>query len=65
MPDSCPICHDSSAHKLRAYLQEFDLLALSDHRSVDDKLNCGLDMSPRKHAAASRNEQQTKVLSQR
>jgi hypothetical protein len=32
MTDTCPICHDSSAHKLGPYLQEFDLLSPSDHR---------------------------------
>jgi hypothetical protein len=65
MADTCPICHDSSARKLGAYLQEFGSLSPSDHRSMDDKLNCGLDASPRKHATAPRNEQQTGVLGQK
>jgi hypothetical protein len=65
MIDTCPICTDSSAHKLVTYLQEFGSLSPSDHRSMDDKMNCGSDASSRKHAAALRNEQQTGVLSQK
>jgi hypothetical protein len=65
MTNTCPICHDSLAHKLGAYLQEFDSLTLCDHRSMDDKLNCRSDVSQRNHVAALRNEGQTWVLSQR
>jgi hypothetical protein len=54
MVDTCPICHESSAHKLIAYVQELGPLSPTDHRSVDDKLNCGSDVSPRKHAATPR-----------
>jgi hypothetical protein len=63
--DTCPIYHDSLAYKLGAYLQEFDSLAPSDHRSANDKLNCGSDVSLRKHAAAPRSERQTEVLGQK
>jgi hypothetical protein len=56
MVDTCPICLGSSVHKLRAYPQESDLPSLSDHRSADDKPNYESDVSPRKHAAASRSE---------
>jgi hypothetical protein len=59
MVNTCLICPENSARKLRAYLQEFDLLFLSDHRSVGDKASCGSDASPKKQAAAPRNEQQT------
>jgi hypothetical protein len=54
--DTCPIYHGGSAHKLGAYLQEFDSLSPSDDRSTDDKLSYGSDASPRKRAAAPRNE---------
>jgi hypothetical protein len=63
--DTCPICHDSSEHKLGAYLKKFDSLAPSDHRSVDDKLNCGSDESPRKCVVAPKSERQIGALSQR
>jgi hypothetical protein len=56
MTDTCPICPGSSVHKLGAYPQESNLLSLSDHRSTDDILSCGLDASPRKHATAPRSE---------
>jgi hypothetical protein len=62
MASICPICPDSLAHKLRAYLQELGSISPSDHRSVDDMLNCGLDAFPSKHVAASKNKQQTRVL---
>jgi hypothetical protein len=65
MIDTCPICPDSSAHKLGAYLQEFDSLFPSDHRSADDKLNYRSDGFTRKHATAPRNERQTRVLDQK
>jgi hypothetical protein len=65
MIDTCPIYPDSSTHKLRAYLQKLGSLCPSDHQSMNDKLNCGLDASPRKHVAAPRNDQQTGVLSQK
>jgi hypothetical protein len=54
MVDTCPICHESSAHKLIAYVQELGSLPLTSHRSMDDKLNCGSDVSPRKHVATPR-----------
>jgi hypothetical protein len=54
MTDTCSICHDSSAHKLRAYLQ--DSLSSSNLRSADDTLSCGLDVSPWKHELAPRSE---------
>jgi hypothetical protein len=57
MTDTCPICHNSSAHKLGAYLQEFNLLSPSDHRSAGDKLNYGSGAFPRKHATVPKNEQ--------
>jgi hypothetical protein len=65
MADTSSICHDSSAHKLGAYLQEFDSLSPSDHRSADDKLNCGSKASLRKHEAAPRKERQTGALGQK
>jgi hypothetical protein len=65
MADTCPICHDSSAHKLRAYIREFDSLTPSDHQSADDKLNYGSDVFPWKHAAALKNEQHTGALGQK
>jgi hypothetical protein len=56
MADIYPIYPGSSAHKLRAYPQEFDLPSPFDHQSVDDMLSCGSDASPRKHAVAPRSE---------
>jgi hypothetical protein len=56
MIDSCPICSGSSVHKLRPYLPKSNLPSQFDHRSTDDKLSCGSDLSPRNHAAAPRCE---------
>jgi hypothetical protein len=42
MPSICP---NSSAHRLKAYLQELGSLSPSDHRSADDMLNSGSDAS--------------------
>jgi hypothetical protein len=56
MIDSCPICSGSSVHKLRPYLPKSNLPSQFDHRSTDDKLSCGSDLSPRNHAAAPRSE---------
>jgi hypothetical protein len=56
MSDTCPISLGSSSHKCGAYPQESDLPSPSDHRSVDDKLSCGLDAFPRKHPVATRSE---------
>jgi hypothetical protein len=50
------ICPGSSVHKPGAYPQESDSPSLSDHWFVDDKPSCGLDVFPRKHAAAPRSE---------
>jgi hypothetical protein len=65
MVDTCPICLDSLAHKLRVYPQESDSPSLSDDRSANDMLSCGSDASPRKHAAAPRSERQTGALGQK
>jgi hypothetical protein len=65
MTDTCPICPGSKVHKLRAYPQEYDLLSLSDHRSMDDKSSCEPDASSRKHAAAHRSELRTGDLDQK
>jgi hypothetical protein len=65
MTDTCHISHDSLAHKLGAYLQELGSLSVSDHQSADDKLNYGLDVSPKKHAASPRNERQNRTLCQK
>jgi hypothetical protein len=65
MADIGPICQSSSVHKLRAYPQESDLPSLYDHWSVDDKLSCESDASPRKHAAAPISELRTADLDQK
>jgi hypothetical protein len=65
MVDTCPICPDSSTHKLGAYLQGFHSLFLCDHRSTGDKLNYGPDAFPWKHAVVPRNEQRTRALGQK
>jgi hypothetical protein len=43
MVDTCPICHESLAHKLIAYVQELGSLS-----------HCGSDVSPRKYAVTPR-----------
>jgi hypothetical protein len=63
--DTCPICLGSSAHKLRAYPQEYDLPSPSDHQSMNGKLSCGSDAALRKYAAAPRSERRTRALGQK
>jgi hypothetical protein len=65
MASTCPNCPDSSSQMHGAYLLILGSHALSDHRSVGDKLDCGSGGYPKKHAAAPRNEQGTELLDQR
>jgi hypothetical protein len=57
MASTCPNYSDSSSHTHGACLPALGSHALSDHRSVGDKPNCGSGEYPEKCAAALRNEQ--------
>jgi hypothetical protein len=65
MPNTYSNCLDSSSHMHRACPRALGSHAPSDHQFAGDKPNCGSDGYPEKRAAAPRNEQQTKLISQR
>jgi hypothetical protein len=65
MASTYPNCPGSSSYMHRAYPQALGPLALFDHQSASDKVNCGSGGYLERHAAAPRNEQQAGLLNQR